>query len=116
MSSKDVAQLIPLFNGADYHAWKERMGDFLGSQRLLGFVNGDKVPPVAADPANPTADERQARAQWVEDDTVVRSLIALRLSPNLRTHLGNTAQETWESWRTPVVFPTSPWTSASFKR
>ena len=97
MSSKDVAQLVPLFNGADYHAWKERMGDFLGSQRLLGFVNGDKVPPVAADPANPTADERQARAQWVEDDTVVRSLIVLRLSPNLCTHLGNTAQETWES-------------------
>ena len=34
---------------------------------------------------------------WVEDDTVVQSLIALRLSDNLHTHLGNTAQETWES-------------------
>ena len=64
---------------------------------MLGYVNGDKPMPVAADPANPTANERQARLQWVEDDTVVQSLIALRLSHNLRTHLGNTAQETWES-------------------
>ena len=97
MSSKDVAQLVPLFNGADYHAWKERMGDFLGSQCILGFINGNQPRPQAANPANITADERAAGAQWDEDDTVIRSYIALRLSPNLRTHLGTTAQETWES-------------------
>ena len=97
MSSKDVSQLIPLFNSADYCTWKERMGDSLGSQRMLGFVNGNRVAPVAADPANPTTAERQALAQWDEDDMVIRSYIALRLSPNLCTHLGATAQETWES-------------------
>ena len=97
MSSKDVAQLIPLFNGADYCAWKERMGDFLGSQHMLGFINGNRSMPVAADPTDPTAAKQAAIAQWLEDDTVVRSLIALRLSPNLCTHLGTTAQETWES-------------------
>ena len=94
---KTFFQLVPLFNSVDYCAWKERMGDFLGSQRMLGFVNGNQPAPVAADPANPTAAERQALAQWDEDDTVVRSYIALRLSPNLCTHLGATAQETWES-------------------
>ena len=100
MSSKDVAQLVPLFNGADYHAWKEKMGDFLGSQHMLGFINGNRPMPVAADPANPTAAELAAIGQWVEDDTVVKSHIALRLSPNLCTHLGTTAEETWESLET----------------
>ena len=100
MSSKDVASLVPMFNGAEYHAWKEQMGDFLGSQRMLGFINGDRPRPVPADPANVTAAERQAVAQWVEDNTVVKSYIALRLSPNLHTHIGNTAEETWESLET----------------
>ena len=52
---------------------------------------------MAADPANPTAAEQAALALWVEEDTQVKSLIALRLSPNLHTHLGTSAQETWES-------------------
>ena len=86
-----------MFNGAEYCTWKECMGDFLGSQHMLGHINGDKPCPVTADPANPMADERQARAQWVEDDIVVRSYIALRLSPNLHTHIMATAQETWQS-------------------
>ena len=97
MSSKDVAQLVPLFNSADYHAWKERMGDFLGSQRMLGFINGNWPRPQAANPANPTNAKQVLMSQWDEDDTVVRSYIALRLSPNLHTHLGTTAQDTWES-------------------
>ena len=97
MSSKDVAQLVPLFNSVDYRAWKERMGDSLGSQHMLGFINGNRPMPVAADPANPTAAEQAAIAQWLEDNMVIRSLIALRLSPNLHTHLGTTAQQTWES-------------------
>ena len=97
MSSKKVAQLVPLFTGADYRAWKERMGDFLGSQHMLGFINGNRPMPQVADPANPTAAKQAAIAQWLEDDTVIRSLIVLRLSPNLHTHLGTTAQQTWES-------------------
>ena len=97
MSSKDVTQFVCLFNSADYRTWKERMGDFLGSQHMLGFINGNRLRPLAADPANITTDERAAMAQWDEDDTVIRSYIALRLSPNLCTHLGTTAQETWES-------------------
>ena len=91
MSSKDVTQLAPLFNGADYRTWKERMGDFLGSQRMLGFINGNQPRPQAADAANPTNAEQAFMSQWDEDDMVIRSYIALRLSPNLRTHLGTTA-------------------------
>ena len=97
MSSKEVAQLVPLFTSVDYCAWKERMGDYLGSQHMLGFINGNQQRPVEADPANPTAAKRTAIAQWEDDDMQVKSLIALRLSPNLCTHLGVTTQETWES-------------------
>ena len=68
MSSKEVAQLVPLFNSADYHAWKERMGDFLGSQRMLGFINGNWPRPLAAYPANPMAAEEAAIAVWMDDD------------------------------------------------
>ena len=64
---------------------------------MLGFINGNRPALVAADPANVTADKRAAMAQWVDDNMQVRSLIALRLSSNLCTHLGATAQETWES-------------------
>ena len=91
MSSKEVAQLVPLFNGADYHAWKERMGDF------LGFINGNWPRPQAADPANPMVAKQAAIDVWMDNDLQVKSLIALRLSPNLHTHLGTTAQDTWES-------------------
>ena len=97
MSSKEVTQFVPLFNTADYHAWKERMGDFLGSQHMLGFINGNRPHPVEANAKQPTAAKTAAQAQWEDDNLQVKSLIALRLSPNLHIHLGTTAQGTWES-------------------
>jgi hypothetical protein len=38
MSSKDIASHIPLFVSQDFHTWVKRMMDYLGSQRLLGYV------------------------------------------------------------------------------
>ena len=73
------------------------MGDYLGSQCMLGLINGNRPALVVADPANVTANKRVAMAQWADDDMQVKSLIVLRLSSNLCTHLGVTAQETWES-------------------
>ena len=73
------------------------MWDFLGSQRMLGYINGNRQRPVPADANAITADEAAAIAAWDDDDTVVKSYISLRLSDNLRTHIGTTAIETWES-------------------
>ena len=42
MSSKEVAQLIPIFVGQDFRSWKEKMTDYLGSQKLLRFVLGQR--------------------------------------------------------------------------
>jgi hypothetical protein len=40
MSSKDIASHIPMFAGQDFRFWKEHMTDYLGAQRLLGYVLG----------------------------------------------------------------------------
>jgi hypothetical protein len=38
MSFKDIASHIPMFAGQDFRFWKESMMDYLGAQRLLGYV------------------------------------------------------------------------------
>ena len=71
--------------------------DYLGSQKLLGYALGQRTRPVAANVAQPTQLELTAQADWDETDLQVKSLIALRLSSNLRTHIGTTSEETWMS-------------------
>ena len=82
MSSKDVSSLIPVFIGQDFRSWKEKMSDYLGSQKLLGYVLGQHTRPVAANAAQPTQPELTAQADWDKTNLQVKSLIALRLSSN----------------------------------
>ena len=96
-SSKEINALVPLFNSAEYHAWKERMTNFLGSQHMMEYVTGARPRPVEAAPGQPTVAEQAAQADWDGNDLQVKSLIGLRLSPNLRTHMSQTAQDTWDS-------------------
>ena len=97
MSSKEIGQLIPLFNGVEYHAWKKRMTNFLGSQHLLGYVTDACPHPVEAAAGQPTVVEQAVQTEWDENDLQVKSLIGLKLSPNLHTHMGMTSQATWDS-------------------
>ena len=97
MSSKEVAQLVPVFVGQDFRSWKEKMMDYLGSQKLLGFALGQHQWPAPAAAGQPTQAKLMAMAQWDEDDLQVNSLIALQLSSNLRTHLGTMSEATWTS-------------------
>ena len=99
-SSKKINALVPLFNSADYHTWKEWMTDFLGSQHLLGYVTSAHPRPGEANPGQPMVAEQAAQADWDEIDLQVKSLIALRLSPNLCTHLDTMSQATWDSLET----------------
>ena len=93
MSSKDVTLLVPVFVGQDFHSWKEKMMDYLGSQKLLGYELGQRQRPVTANVAQPTNAELTAQAEWDETDLQVKSLIALRLSSNLRTHIGMSLEQ-----------------------
>ena len=97
MSSKDVTSLVPIFVGQDFRSWKKKMSDYLGSQKLLGYVLGQHQRPVAANVAQPTQPKLMAQADWDETNLQVKSLIALRLSSNLRTHIGTISEETWMS-------------------
>ena len=81
------------------------MSDYLGSQRLLGYPSGQHQRPVAANVAQPTQLELTAQADWDETDLQVKSLIALRLSSNLRTHIGTMSEETWTSLDTTFSTP-----------
>jgi hypothetical protein len=95
MSSKDIALHIPMFVGQDFHTWLEKMTDYLGSQRLLGYALGQRQRPVAANVAQPTQAELTAQADWDEIDLQVKSMISMWLSTNLRTLIGTTSAATW---------------------
>jgi hypothetical protein len=62
MSSKDIALHIPVFVGQDFCTWVEKMINYLGSQRLLGYVLGQHQRLVAAIVAQPT------QADWDKID------------------------------------------------
>jgi hypothetical protein len=95
MSSKDITLHVPLFIGQDFWFWKEKMEDYLGAQRLLGYVLGQHQRPVAANAAQPTQAELVAMADWNKIDLQVKSMIAMHLSTNLRTLLGTTSVAMW---------------------
>jgi gag-polypeptide of LTR copia-type len=95
MSSKDIASHVPVFVGQDFRFWKEKMTDYLGSQRLLGYALGQCLRPVPANVAAPTQAELTAMADWDEIDLQVKSMISMRLSSNLRTLIGTTSMATW---------------------
>ena len=107
-SSKEINTFIPLFNGADYCTWKEWMTNFLGSQHLLRYVTSACPHPIPANANAVMAAEQVAMADWDKIDLQVKSLITLRLSPNLCTHLDTTSQATWDSLET--TFGTSHFT------
>jgi hypothetical protein len=88
MSSKDIASHIPVFIGQNFRSWVEKMTDYLGSQWLLGYVLGQHQRPVSAIAAQPTQAKLMAQADWDEIDLQVKSMISMRLSSNLRTHIG----------------------------
>jgi hypothetical protein len=95
MSSKDIASHVPMFISQDFRFWKEKMMDYLGSQRLLGYALGQRQRPVAANVVQPTQAELMAQADWDEVDLQVKSMISMRLSSNLRTLIGTTSMATW---------------------
>jgi hypothetical protein len=95
MSSKDITSHVSLSISQDFQFWKEKMEDYLGAQRLLGYVLGQRQRPVTANTAQPTQAELVAMADWDKIDLQVKSMIAMRLSTNLRTLLGTTSAATW---------------------
>jgi hypothetical protein len=95
MSSKDITSHVPLFISQDFWFCKEKMEDYLGAQRLLGYVLGQRQRPVTANVVQPTQAKLVAMADWDEIDLQVKSMIAMRLSTNLRTLLGTTSVATW---------------------
>jgi hypothetical protein len=95
MSSEDIASHVPMFVSQDFQFWKEHMMDYLGAQRLLGYVLGQHQRPVAANVAQPIQAKLVAMADWDKIDLQVKSMISMRLSTNLRTLLGTTSVATW---------------------
>jgi hypothetical protein len=54
MSSTDIASHVPMFIGQDFCTWLEKISDYLGFQRLLGYALGQHQRPVTAIAAQPT--------------------------------------------------------------
>jgi hypothetical protein len=98
MSSKDIAAHVSMFIGQDFHIWLEKMTDYLGSQRLLGYALGQCQRPVVANVAQPTQAKLMAQADWDKIDLQVKSMISMWLSMNLRTLIGTTSVATWTNF------------------
>jgi hypothetical protein len=109
MSSKDIALHIPMFVGQDFWFWKEHMTDYLCAQRLLGYALGQRQRPVAANVAQPTQAELVAMADWDKIDLQVKSMISMRLSSNLSTHIGTTSAATWNVTRAMLQHSSLHW-------
>ena len=94
-SSSTLNTAIPVFQGVNFHTWQQVMGDYLKSQWLCFHVatlmDGGRGHPVEANARAPTQAEVDAQVAWDADDIQCLGILGLRLSPNLRTHLGNIA-------------------------
>ena len=89
MSSNGI-NAIPVFSSANFRTWKQQMGDFLKYQKLWRVVSGAVTRPVGNTPADLAAQEA-----WDEVDEQAQGILGLRISPNLRTHLGATSALSW---------------------
>ena len=103
-SSPTLNNAVPVFQGVNFCTWQQAMGDYLKSQRLWFYVttlmDGGRGHPVEAVARAPTQAEVNAQVAWDANDIQCLGILGLRLSPNFRTHLGNTAHLTWDSLNT----------------
>ena len=80
------------------------MGDYLKSQWLwfhvAALMDGGRGCPVEAVAGTPTQAEADAQVACNANDIQCLCILGLCLSPNLRTHPGNTARLTWDSLNT----------------
>ena len=102
MSSRSALNTaIPVFQGVNFCTWQQAMGDYLKSQRLwlhvAALMDSGRGRPVEVTARAPTQAEADAQVAWDADETQCLGIPGLRLSPNFRTHLGNTARLMWES-------------------
>jgi hypothetical protein len=95
MSSNNGINNIPVFSSANFRTWQQMMGDYLRSMRLFRHVSGATVRPTLVVP--PTQANLDAIAAWNEADEQAQGILGLRLSTNLRTHLGVTAHASWQA-------------------
>jgi hypothetical protein len=95
MSSNNKINNIPVFSGANFCTWQQMMGNFLRSMRLYRHVSGATVRPTPVVPL--TQANLDAIAAWDEADEQAQGILGLRLSTNLRTHLGVTAHTSWQA-------------------
>jgi gag-polypeptide of LTR copia-type len=95
MSSNNGINKVPVFSGANFRTWQQTMGDYLRSMRLFRHVSGATVKPTPVVP--PTQANLDAIAAWDEADEQAQGILGLRLSTNLRTHLGATAHASWQA-------------------
>ena len=85
MSSNSL-NTVPTFSGANYRTWKQQMEDYLKFLKIWRIVSGAVTRPVGNTPA-----DLVAQNAWDEGDEQAQGVIGLRISPNLRTHLGATS-------------------------
>ena len=89
MSSNSI-NAVPVFSGANFRTWKQQMEDYLKFLKIWRIVSGMVTRPVGNTPA-----DLLAQNAWDEGDEQAQGILGLRLSHNLRTHLGATSTLSW---------------------
>ena len=88
--SQNSINAVPIFSGANFRTWAQQMGDYLRFQRLWRITSGTATRPVRNTPT-----DLAAQNAWDEGDEQAQGILGLRLSSNLRTHLGATSALSW---------------------
>jgi gag-polypeptide of LTR copia-type len=95
MSSNNGINNVSVFSSANFRTWQQTMGNYLRSMKLYRHASGATIRPTAVVP--PIQANLDAIAAWDEADEQAQGILGLRLSTNLRTHLGATAHALWQA-------------------
>jgi hypothetical protein len=78
---------IDALKGDNWFPYKRRLEALLTDRDLLGYINGETLAPMAADPQNPTGTEASMLKRWMVNDAKARSQIILTLSDAEMIHI-----------------------------
>jgi hypothetical protein len=95
MCSNNGINNVPVFSSVNFRTWQQTMGDYLRPMRLFRHVSGATIRLTLV--VLPTQANLDAIAAWDKADEQAQGILGLRLSTNLRTHLGVTAHTLWQA-------------------
>ena len=97
-TSSNGGYRIELLGANNWMPWKRRILAVLRDQNLEEYIEENATPPVPADIAKPTDEEKGLMKTWKQGDARARTRIELAIGDTEMIHISgaNTARQMWE--------------------